>query len=88
MSRDSAADVRPSGDMKSECREQPRLPSKGDRVEVRRQGVQLRGTVSYSDHRLQVLVKWDDGSSSSLRVDKGDLQALRVIETDQDANAA
>jgi hypothetical protein len=30
-------------------------------------GVARSGTVHYSDE-LQVLVKWDDGSSSSLRV--------------------
>ena len=88
MSRGSAADAPSSGDLSGEPELQARLPGKGDRVEVRRHGVQLRGTVSYSDHRLQVLVKWDDGSSSSLRVDNGDLQALRVIEADPDANAA
>jgi hypothetical protein len=68
--------------------ERPGLPSKGDRVEVRRHGVQLRGSVSYSDHRLQVLVKWDDGTSSSLRVDKGDLHEVRVIERSERSNAA
>jgi len=31
----------------------------------RRSGIERSGTVQYSDH-LQVLVKWDDGSSSSL----------------------
>jgi hypothetical protein len=43
------------------------VPAIGDRVEVRRMGVSMRGTVHYADG-LQVLVKWDDGSSSSLRV--------------------
>jgi hypothetical protein len=46
------------------------LPNKGDRVELFRTelGVRVRlcGTVYYSDH-VQVLVKWDDGRSQSLR---------------------
>jgi hypothetical protein len=41
------------------------IPSKGDRVEETRQGIRRLGTVWYAD-QLQVLVKWDDGSSSSL----------------------
>ena len=44
-----------------------RLPAKGQRIELRlKTGVRLRGTVFYSDH-LQILVKWDDGGSQSLR---------------------
>ncbi len=46
------------------------LPSKGDRVELLRAvtGVRmlLLGTVFYVDH-VQILVKWDDGRSQSLR---------------------
>ena len=42
-------------------------PSKGERIEIRRVGISVRGTVFYSD-QLQILVKWDDGRSSSLRV--------------------
>ncbi len=44
------------------------IPSKGDRIELlrSRMGVRVRGTVFYSD-QLQVLVKWDDGRSESLR---------------------
>jgi hypothetical protein len=42
------------------------IPSKGDRVERRGLGVTLRGTVLYAD-KVQVLVKWDNGRSSSLR---------------------
>jgi hypothetical protein len=44
-----------------------RVPAIGDRVEISRTGVSTRGTVHYADE-IQVLVKWDDGSSSSLRV--------------------
>lgn len=48
------------------------VPSKGERLERRGLGVTLQGTVLYSDH-LQVLVKWDDGRSSSLRLGVDDL---------------
>ncbi len=46
----------------------PWFPSKGDRIELlrTRTGVKMRGTVYYSD-ALQVLVKWDNGESQSLR---------------------
>jgi hypothetical protein len=43
------------------------IPSKGDQVEQRRLGVVRRGYVWYAD-QLQVLVKWEDGKSSSLRL--------------------
>jgi hypothetical protein len=43
------------------------IPSKGDQVEQRRTGISRRGLVWYADH-IQVLVKWEDGKSSSLRV--------------------
>jgi hypothetical protein len=43
------------------------IPSKGDQVEQCRTGIFRRGHVCYSDH-IQVLVKWEDGTSSSLRV--------------------
>jgi hypothetical protein len=52
------------------------IPSIGDRVERRRAGVTQFGTVHYAD-QIQVLVKWDDGCSSSLRLDR---EQLRVIE--------
>lgn len=44
------------------------IPSKGDRIESTktRTGVRWRGTVFYSDH-IQILVKWDNGQSQSLR---------------------
>jgi hypothetical protein len=43
------------------------IPSRGDQVEQRRMGVIRRGYVWYAD-QLQVLVKWEDGNSSSLRL--------------------
>jgi hypothetical protein len=44
------------------------IPSIGERIELLRprMGVRVRGTVFYSD-QLQILVKWDDGRSESLR---------------------
>jgi hypothetical protein len=51
------------------------IPMIGDRVERRVAGISQYGTVHYSD-QLQVLIKWDDGSSSSLRLD---IHKLRVI---------
>jgi hypothetical protein len=43
------------------------IPTIGDRVERRVAGISQYGTVHYAD-QLQVLVKWDNGSSSSLRI--------------------
>ena len=43
------------------------IPSKGDRVEQRLMGVTRVGYVWYAD-QLQVLVKWEDGKSSSIRL--------------------
>jgi hypothetical protein len=51
------------------------MPSKGERLELRRLGLILRGTVLYAD-QVQVLVKWDDGRSSSLRVGVDDLNVI------------
>jgi hypothetical protein len=44
------------------------IPRKGDRIESLRSrtGVRPRGTVYYADE-LQILVKWDNGHSESLR---------------------
>jgi hypothetical protein len=50
-------------------------PTIGDRVQRRAAGVSQYGTVHYADE-LQILVKWDDGSSSSLRVG---IHELRVV---------
>ena len=44
-----------------------KIPSRGDQVEQRRNGIRRSGYVWYSD-QLQVLVKWQDGKSSSLRI--------------------
>ena len=52
-----------------------KVPKIGDRVERRRAGVAQRGTVHYADE-LQILVKWDDGSSSSLRIGQTRLRIL------------
>ena len=43
-------------------------PKKGDRIELLepRTGVRLRGTIFHVD-QVQILVKWDDGQSGSLR---------------------
>jgi len=43
------------------------VPCIGDRIEFVRAGVAVRGRVFYADH-LQVLVKFDDGRSASLRI--------------------
>jgi hypothetical protein len=51
------------------------IPSKGDRVEQTRCGIRRTGTVWYAD-QLQVLIKWDDGGSSSLPVETPGLTAL------------
>jgi hypothetical protein len=64
-----------------------RLPTTGEQVERVRNGVILRGEVFYSD-QLQLLVKWADGSSSSLRLDKPLPWPLRTIGADEDADAA
>jgi hypothetical protein len=56
----------------------PWVPMKDDKVERIRNGVAVRGKVCYADE-LQVLVKWENGSSSSLRVDKGELRGVRPL---------
>jgi hypothetical protein len=55
-----------------------RLPGKGDRIELLRTetGVRPRGTVFYSD-QLQILVKWDNGRSQSIRVG---VDRYRILE--------
>jgi hypothetical protein len=51
------------------------FPSRGDRVEQLRLGVRRVGRVWYADD-LQVLVKWEDGRSSSLRIGKDEFHPL------------
>jgi len=54
------------------------IPSKGDRIQLlrTRTGIRLSGTVYYSD-QLQILVKWDNGLSQSLRVG---VDRYRILE--------
>jgi hypothetical protein len=52
------------------------IPSRGERIAQVRFGVQRLGTVWYSD-RLQVLVRWDEGTSSSLRLGSEELYVLK-----------
>jgi hypothetical protein len=52
-----------------------RIPCVGDRIEVVRAGIASRGQVHYADH-LQVLVKFDDGRSASLRIGRDHLRIL------------
>jgi hypothetical protein len=53
------------------------VPKKGDRIELRRSraGVFPRGTVYHVD-QVQILVKWDDGRSESLRPG---VDAFRIV---------
>jgi hypothetical protein len=46
----------------------PEIPQKGDRIELLRprMGIRPIGTVYYADE-LQILVKWDDGRSGTVR---------------------
>jgi hypothetical protein len=57
------------------------VPRKGERIELvlPRLGIRPRGTVFYADG-LQVLVKWDDGRSESLR--PGTADRFRIIDAE------
>jgi hypothetical protein len=65
-----------------------KIPDKGDQVEQPQMGVSRVGIVWYAD-QLQVLVKWQDGRSSSLRIGRdrfsirtaGDEDARRLNRT-------
>jgi hypothetical protein len=59
------------------------IPRIGDRVERRVAGVDQKGTVQYAD-QVQMLVKWDDGSSASLRVGR---DRVRILPTRGDRRA-
>jgi hypothetical protein len=54
------------------------IPSKGDRIELpgTEFGVHVRGTVYYSD-QIQILVRWDNGKSQSLRIG---IDRFRIID--------
>jgi hypothetical protein len=56
-----------------------RVPCKGDRIQLRlpRLGLYPCATVYYVDE-LQILVKWDDGRSESLRGEFAD--RFRILE--------
>ena len=56
-------------------------PRIGDRIErsVTRAGIRVRGTVHYVDD-LQMLIKWDDGRSESLR--STDADRIRILPAD------
>jgi hypothetical protein len=58
----------------------PPLPKKGDRIERLHptSGALQRGTVYYVD-QLQILVKWDDDGSASLRTG---IDSFRIIESE------
>jgi hypothetical protein len=62
------------------------FPSTGDRIELLkpRLGVVQRGTVFYAD-QLQILVKWDNGSSQNLRPGKDGYRIIGPADAhDQD----
>ena len=58
-----------------------KIPSRGDQVEQRQMGVNRVGLVWYAD-QLQVLVKWQDGKSSSLRFDRDQFSIRKAAGED------
>jgi hypothetical protein len=58
-----------------------KIPSRGDQVEQHQNGVRRVGYVWYSD-QLQVLVKWLDGKSSSLRIGRDQFSIRPVADED------
>ena len=56
-----------------------KIPSKGDLIEQHQTGVTRLGYVWYAD-QLQVLVKWHDGKSSSLRLDRDNFSILATAQ--------
>jgi hypothetical protein len=55
------------------------IPTKGDRIEQTDLGIRRAGVVWYAD-QLQVLVKWDDGRSSSLRIGRNGFRIIEDVE--------
>jgi hypothetical protein len=55
------------------------LPSRGGRVEQLRTGIRRVGRVWYADEP-QILVKWDDGGSSSLRIGKDKFRPIATAD--------
>ena len=51
------------------------IPNVGDDITLVRTGISRRGRVHYAD-QLQILVKWEDGGSSSLRVGHAPVQVI------------
>jgi hypothetical protein len=58
-----------------------KIPSRGDQVEERQNGIRRIGYVWYSD-QLQVLVKWQDGKSSSLRIGRDQFSIWTAADED------
>jgi hypothetical protein len=65
-----------------ELNRREQIQRKGERIELLlpRLGIRPRGTVFYSDH-LQILVKWDDGQSESLRPGRDRFRVIRRTVT-------
>jgi hypothetical protein len=55
------------------------IPKKGDRIEQTNLGIRRAGVVWYAD-QLQVLVEWDDGRSSSLRIGRDGFRIIEDVE--------
>jgi hypothetical protein len=62
-----------------------KIPSRGDQVEQRQNGIRRIGYVWYSD-QLQVLVKWQDGKSSSLRIGRDQFSIWTAAEDSRSLN--
>ena len=53
------------------------IPRRHERIERLRLGIPERGTVFYSD-QLQILVKWDNGRSQSLRPGRDHFRVIPI----------
>jgi hypothetical protein len=56
------------------------FPHIGDRIEQLRTGIRRVGRVWYVDD-LQILVKWEDGGSSSLRIGKDEFHPAASVDS-------